>query len=180
MVAQLLHHLSNWYYNSSSSDFIRVLSEAKHKNEAKAAAAAADSSIPFSYAHAFHVIKSALHSLSPPEDGGIFYVSKGANTMDISRSVFPVEYSRLRLDAGSYATMGVGLGYAITAHEAYNGLAAEASWGTSSRKKIVTIEGDSAFGFSSMEVETMARFQMDVLIFVINNGGIYFGDSNSF
>lgn len=100
--------------------------------------------------------------------------------MDISRSVFPVEHSRLRLDAGSYATMGAGLGYAIAVHEAYNSLAAEASWGTSSRKKIVAIEGDSAFGFSGMEVETMARFQMNVLIFVINNGGIYFGDSNSF
>lgn len=100
--------------------------------------------------------------------------------MDISRSVFPVEYSRLRLDAGSYATMGVGLGYAIAAHDAYNGLATEVSWGTSSRKKIVAIEGDSAFGVSGMEVETMARFQIDVLIFVINNGGIYFGDSNSF
>ena len=100
--------------------------------------------------------------------------------MDISRSAFPVEHSRLRLDAGSYATMGAGLGYAIAVHEAYNGLAAEASWGTSSRKKIVAIEGDRAFGFSGMEVETMARFQMDVLIFVINNGGIYFGDSNSF
>ena len=100
--------------------------------------------------------------------------------MDISRSVFLVEYSRLRLDAGSYATMGVGLGHAIAAHEAYNGLAAEASWGTSSRKKIVAIEGDRAFGLSGMEVETMARFQMDVLISVINNAGIYFGDSNSF
>lgn len=77
--------------------------------------------------------------------------------------------------------MGAGLGYAIgCVHEACNGLAAKASWGISSRKKIVAIEGDSAFGFSGMEVETMARFQMDVLIFVINNGGIYFGDSNSF
>jgi 2-hydroxyacyl-CoA lyase 1 len=100
--------------------------------------------------------------------------------MDISRSVFPVEHPRLRLDAGFYVTMGAGLGYAIAVHEAYNGLAAEASWGTSGRKKIVVIEGDRAFGFSGMEVETMARFRMDVLIFVINNGGIYFGDSNSF
>ena len=100
--------------------------------------------------------------------------------MDIPRSVFPAEHSRLRLDTGSYVTMGADLGYAIAVHEAYNSLAAEASWGTSSRKKIVAIEGDSAFGFSGMEVETMARFQMDVLIFVIDNGGIYFGDSNPF
>ena len=84
------------------------------------------------------------------------YVSEGANAMDISRSVFPVECSRLLLDASPYATVGVGLGYAIAAHEAYNGLAAEVSSGTSSRKKIVAIEGDSAFCFSGVEVETMA------------------------
>ena len=99
--------------------------------------------------------------------------------MDISCSVFPVEYSRLRLDAGSYAIMGVGLGYAIAAHEAYNSLAAKPSSGTSSWKKIVAIEGDSAFSFGNIKVETMARFQTDVLIFVINIGRIYFGDSNS-
>ena len=71
MVPQLLHHQSNWYYNASSSDFVRKLSEVKYKDEAKAVTAALDSLIPLSYAHAFHVIKSALHSLSPPEDGGI-------------------------------------------------------------------------------------------------------------
>lgn len=49
----------------------------------------------------------------------------------------------------------------------------------SRRKKVVAIEGDSAFGFTGMEIETMARFQMDILIFVINNSGIYFGDSDS-
>ncbi|KAL8754462.1 MAG: hypothetical protein Q9184_005105, partial [Pyrenodesmia sp. 2 TL-2023] len=38
--------------------------------------------------------------------------------------------------------------------------------------------GDSAFGFSAMEVETMARYGMDVLIFVINNGGVYHGDAD--
>ncbi|KAF2806852.1 uncharacterized protein BDZ99DRAFT_500897 [Mytilinidion resinicola] len=64
-------------------------------------------------------------------------------------------------------------------HEAYNGIAAEAKFGSTTWKKFVAIEGDSAFGFSGMDVETMARFQMDVLIFVINNGGIYFGGSNS-
>ncbi|KAJ9648335.1 hypothetical protein H2199_001189 [Coniosporium tulheliwenetii] len=102
--------------------------------------------------------------------------------MDISRSVFPVEHPRLRLDAGTYATMGVGLGYTIAAHEAYNASPSspEAVSGPKpGRKKIVALEGDSAFGFSAMEVETMARYQMDVLIFVMNNGGVYHGDSDS-
>jgi 2-hydroxyacyl-CoA lyase 1 len=122
------------------------------------------------------VIKAALHSLSPPSEGGICYVAEGANTMDISRSIFPLEHPRLRLDAGTYATMGVGLPYAIASWEAYNAPNAQTS---STRKKVVAIEGDSAFGFSGMEVETMARMGMDILIFVINNGGIYFGDSNT-
>lgn len=179
VVPQLLKHLSNWQYDASSSGFVKQLEAAKRKNEEKAAAVAAKSSLPLSYAHAFSVIKSALHRLSPPERGGIVYVSEGANTMDISRSAFPVEHPRLRLDAGTHATMGVGLGYAIAAHEAYNSVAPEASSGPAKHKKIVALEGDSAFGFSAMEVETMARYQMDVLIFVMNNGGVYHGDSDS-
>ena len=75
--------------------------------------------------------------------------------------------------------MGVGLGYAIAAHAAYNGPAAEAHSGPSQgSKKVVCLEGDSAFGFSAMEVETMARYNMDILVFVLNNGGVYHGDSD--
>jgi len=74
--------------------------------------------------------------------------------------------------------MGVGLGYAIAAHCAYNISDPEGKSGQSSgHKKIICLEGDSAFGFSLAEVETMARYGMDVLIFVINNGGVYHGDS---
>lgn len=130
------------------------------------------------YGRTFDVIKETLHRLSPPENGGIVYVSEGANTMDISRSVFPLEHPRLRLDAGTYATMGVGLGYAVAAHCAYNLPSPEGHSGPhSSKKKIVCLEGDSAFGFSLAEVETMARYGMDILIFVVNNGGVYHGDS---
>ncbi|KAF2742603.1 hypothetical protein M011DRAFT_472065 [Sporormia fimetaria CBS 119925] len=179
VVPQLMELLGSWSFASTSSPYISRLDAAKQKNEAVAAKAAAYRSIPLSYAHAFAIIKEALHELSPPEDGGIVYVAEGANTMDISRSIFPLEHPRLRLDAGTYATMGIGLPYAIAAWEAYNGPNAQASSGPARRKKIVAIEGDSAFGFSGMEIETMARFGMDVLIFVINNGGIYFGDSNT-
>lgn len=179
VVQQLTQHLANWTYNPSLSDYFSVLKTARQGNEAMAARAASDPSLPLTYARAFDVIKTALHSLSPPAGGGICYISEGANTMDISRSIFPLEHPRLRLDAGTYATMGVGLPYAIAAWESYNGPGAQACSGPAKRKKVVAIEGDSAFGFSGMEVETMARMGMDVLIFVINNGGIYFGDSKS-
>ncbi|MCJ1418836.1 hypothetical protein MMC32_005187 [Xylographa parallela] len=178
VVPQLDAALGKWEYDTSSSPFIRVLKGSKEKNEIKAAKTAQIDSIPMNYTRTFDIIKQTLHKLSPPEDGNMVYVSEGANTMDISRSIFPVEHPRLRLDAGTHATMGVGLGYAIAAHAAYNLPAPEGqTGGSSSHKKIVCLEGDSAFGFSMPEVETMSRYGMDILIFVINNGGVYHGDS---
>ncbi|RDW84461.1 hypothetical protein BP6252_02051 [Coleophoma cylindrospora] len=175
---QLLAALQGWQYDTSSA-YVQALKASTVKNEATAAKSAKVDKIPMTYGRTFDVIKQTLHKLSPPEDGGIVYISEGANTMDISRSVFPVEHPRLRLDAGTYATMGVGLGYAIAAHCAYNLPSPEASSGPkSSHKKIVCLEGDSAFGFSLPEVETMARYGMDILIFVVNNGGVYHGDSS--
>lgn len=177
VTSQLSQALGTWQYNTSS-EYIRAIKASTAKNEANATKAAKKDTIPMNYARTFDVIKETLHRFSPPEDGGIVYVSEGANTMDISRSAFPVEHPRLRLDAGTYATMGVGLGYAIAAHCAYNLPSPEASSGSDfSHKKIVCLEGDSAFGFSLAEVETMARYGMDILIFVINNGGVYHGDS---
>ncbi|KAI9831491.1 MAG: hypothetical protein M1826_003381 [Phylliscum demangeonii] len=171
VVAQLSSLLAGWRWPSSEFRFTQALAEAKTKNERAAAAKARDDRVPMTFAHAFDVIRTTLERLSPPRQGGIVYVSEGANTMDLSRSIFRVEHARLRLDAGTAATMGVGLGYAIAAHAAYHGEGAT--------KKIVAFEGDSAFGFSGLEVETMARYGMDVLIFVMNNGGVYHGDADS-
>ena len=39
-------------------------------------------------------------------------------------------------------------------------------------RPIVAVEGDSGFGFSGMEVETMCRYKLPVKIVVLNNGGI--------
>ncbi|KAL9101306.1 MAG: hypothetical protein Q9163_003418 [Psora crenata] len=189
VTSQLTAALSAWRYDLSLPYMATTIRSSRSKNEANAAKAAKRHSEPLNYHRAFDVIKHTLHTLSPPEHGNIVYVSEGANTMDISRSIFPVSHPRLRLDAGTHATMGVGLGYAIAAHCAYNlpcpeGVHTNDSWTTmaatstttSSRKKVVCFEGDSAFGFSMAEVETMARYRMDVLIFVLNNGGIYHGD----
>jgi len=179
VTTQLTRALRGWQYNTSSSEYVKSLKASAAKNEAKAAKAAKADKSPMTYARTFDVIKETLDKLSPPEDGGVVYVSEGANTMDISRSAFPVEHPRLRLDAGTYATMGVGLGYAIAAHCAYNFPDPEVASGPKAgHKKVVCLEGDSAFGFSLAEVETMARYRMDVLIFVINNGGVYHGDSD--
>jgi 2-hydroxyacyl-CoA lyase 1 len=174
VVPQLLKALTDkrWVY-SSESPYHQVLAASKQKNETKARSTARIQTQPMGYSQVFSVVKEILNDLSPPKAGNIVYISEGANAMDISRSVFNVELPRLRIDAGTHATMGVGLGYAIAAHTAYNPPGSKVA-----RKKVICIEGDSAFGFSMPEVETMARYSMDILIFVINNGGIYHGDSS--
>jgi 2-hydroxyacyl-CoA lyase 1 len=178
VAAQLREALHNWSFAPTSSPYLQALSSAISRNEAKAAEAASKTvpaGQPLTFPRAFDIIKTTLHELSPPSSGGLVYVSEGANTMDISRSVFPVSHPRQRLDAGTSATMGVGLGYAIAAHAAYN----PPRTSSSSKKKIVCLEGDSALGFSGLEIETMARSNMDVLIFVMNNGGVYHGEGDS-
>ncbi|KAF8477407.1 thiamine pyrophosphate enzyme, N-terminal TPP binding domain-containing protein [Kalaharituber pfeilii] len=161
-----------------------------------------------SYHRTFHILHMVFAEMAAKTYGGesggnvsdnLVYVSEGANTMDISRSIFTITRPRQRLDAGTDATMGIGLGYAIAAWCAYNLPQAEENTsalpsnstkskveeehrqgetmvlGRMPRKKIIAIEGDSAVGFSAMEIETMARYHMDIIIVVVNNGGVYRG-----
>ena len=45
---------------------------------------------------------------------------------------------------------------------------------------MLCIEGDSAFGFSGMEVETICRYDLPICVVIFNNDGIYRGvDVNS-
>lgn len=176
-VQRLLPHLGTWQY-PSKTPFQEQLRKFRAVHESQIAVAAGIKTEPLKFEHAYHVIRTVLDSLSPPSDGGVVYVAEGARTMDTSRLWFFQEQPRLRLDAGTHGTMGISFGYAIAAWEAYNGLNAEAS-SDKSGKKVVGIVGDSATGFSGMEIETMARCGMDCLIFVMNNGGVYHGHADS-
>uniref|UniRef100_A0A671L9H5 2-hydroxyacyl-CoA lyase n=1 Tax=Sinocyclocheilus anshuiensis TaxID=1608454 RepID=A0A671L9H5_9TELE len=118
------------------------------------------STLPMNYYTAFHHISELL-----PKD--CIIVSEGANTMDIGRTMLLNYLPRHRLDAGTFGTMGVGPGFAIAA-----GVLEQTQ---KSAQRVVCIEGDSAFGFSGMEVETMCRYKLPVIIIVINNNGIYSG-----
>src|SRR5690606_15440236 len=175
VVSQLLPHLRK----SNTSSWVAELERAKQVNTAKAAAklnTPVPDSKPLTYERVFELVSKNLKQIAGNSLNPLVLVAEGANTMDKSRSIFEVSKPRQRLDAGTDATMGVGLGYAIAAWEAYNSPTSVSNEG---RKKIVALEGDSAFGFSGMEVETMARYKMDILIFVINNGGVYHGEKYS-
>ncbi|KAG0128099.1 putative 2-hydroxyphytanoyl-CoA lyase [Tuber indicum] len=177
VIAQLKTHLSNYHHVSSS--WSNTLSTSAAKNLAIARVKASTPTNPLTYHRTFALIKSTLESLSPGGAENLVYVSEGANTMDISRSIFTVSQPRQRLDAGTYATMGVGLGYAIAAEMAYNHTHEAIPSSPSVKKRIISLEGDSALGFSLPEIETMSRYRLPIIIFVMNNGGVYHGISDN-
>jgi oxalyl-CoA decarboxylase len=90
-------------------------------------------------------------------------VNEGANTLDNGRNILDMYEPRKRLDSGTWGVMGVGLGYAIAA-------------AVESGSPVVAVEGDSAFGFSGMEIETICRYQLPIVVIVFNNNGVYRGD----
>ena len=141
-----------WRY-PGESEWWRSLRAATARNEAQVAAMMADDVVPMGYYRALREIRDLL-----PRD--TILCSEGANTMDIGRSVLPNLEPRLRLDAGTFGTMGVGLAFAIAAAI------------LQPKRKVVCLEGDSAFGFSGMEVETACRYQLPITFIVINNNGI--------
>ncbi|KAJ2260518.1 hypothetical protein GGI01_002940 [Coemansia sp. RSA 376] len=138
------------------SEFVRGLVAHGRKNAERQNERYLNDELPMTYYRAFAEIKQRL-----PAD--VVLVSEGANTMDIARTVFDFQLPRRRLDCATFANMGVGMGYAIAAQEYYVG------------SRVVAIVGDSAFGFSAMELETAVRARLPLIIVVINNSGIYFG-----
>jgi len=131
-----------------------------NKNNATVAKLMSNDEIPMSYYRVFRSIRDTL-----PKD--CIIVSEGANTMDIGRGILLNYFPRHRLDAGTFGTMGVGLGFAIAA--------AMVCARDSPSKRVVCIEGDSAFGFSGMEFETAARYKLPITFIIVNNSGIYAG-----
>jgi oxalyl-CoA decarboxylase len=93
----------------------------------------------------------------------VYIVNEGANALDTARNVIGMSVPRHRLDSGTWGVMGIGLGYAIAAT-------------VESGAPVVAIEGDSAFGFSGMELETICRYQLPIVVVILNNGGVYRGD----
>jgi len=92
----------------------------------------------------------------------IMVVNEGANTLDFTRSIVDMYEPRKRLDVGTWGIMGIGMGFAVAAAVVTN-------------KPVIAIEGDSAFGFSGMEIETICRYNLPVCVVVFNNNGVYGG-----
>ncbi|XP_057626552.1 2-hydroxyacyl-CoA lyase 1 [Chionomys nivalis] len=148
-----------WQYPIDSK-WWETLREKMRTNEAASKELASKRSLPMNYYTVFYHVQEQL-----PRD--CFIVSEGANTMDIGRTVLQNYLPRHRLDAGTFGTMGVGLGFAIAA--------ALVAKDRSPGQRVICVEGDSAFGFSGMEVETICRYNLPIIVLVVNNNGIYQG-----
>jgi oxalyl-CoA decarboxylase len=109
----------------------------------------------------FHGALGALRTVIKERPDAIL-VNEGANTLDLARGVIDMYKPRKRLDVGTWGVMGIGMGFAIAA-------------AIETGKPVLAVEGDSAFGFSGMEVETICRYGLPVCIVIFNNDGIYRG-----
>lgn len=113
---------------------------------------------PMNFSSALRAIRDVL--AGRPD---IYVVNEGANTLDFGRDIIDMYEPRKRLDCGTWGVMGIGMGFAIGA-------------AVTTGKPVVAIEGDSAFGFSGMELETICRYSLPVVTAIFNNGGVYRGD----
>jgi oxalyl-CoA decarboxylase len=113
---------------------------------------------PMNFSSALRAVRNALATQLD-----VYIVNEGANTLDFGRNIIDMDKPRHRLDSGTWGVMGIGMGYAV-------GAAAVTG------KPVVAIEGDSAFGFSGMEIETICRYELPVTTIIFNNNGVYRGD----
>src|SRR5580698_5605710 len=142
---------------AAPADWVNAVKSKKEENIAKMAPRLMKNSAPMD----FHSALGALRTVIKERPDAIL-VNEGANTLDLARGIIDMYKPRKRLDVGTWGIMGIGMGYAIAA-------------AVETGQPVLAVEGDSAFGFSGMEVETICRYHLPVCIVVFNNNGIYRG-----
>jgi oxalyl-CoA decarboxylase len=139
------------------SDWTGAIAERKDKNLTKMQETLSKNPPVMNFHSALNVVRNTIK-----ENPKAYLVNEGANALDFTRSIVDMYEPRRRLDVGTWGIMGIGMGFAV---------AAAAVTG----EQVIAVEGDSAFGFSGMEVETICRYDLPVCIVVMNNNGIYKG-----
>jgi oxalyl-CoA decarboxylase len=140
-----------------SADWLGAIADRKSKNIAKMAETLAKNPTPMNFHSALNVVRDIVKA-----NPDAMLVNEGANALDFTRSIVDMYKPRKRIDVGTWGVMGIGMGFAVAA-AVETGL------------PVIAVEGDSAFGFSGMEVETICRYNLPVCIVVFNNNGVYKG-----
>ena len=145
----------NW--PAPPADWINAVKSKREENVAKMAPRLMNNNVPMDYHGALGVLRTIIK-----ERPDAILVNEGANTLDLARGIIDMYKPRKRLDVGTWGIMGIGMGQAIAA-------------AIETGKPVLAVEGDSAFGFSGMEVETICRYKLPVCVVIFNNDGIYRG-----
>ncbi|MCW5673494.1 MAG: oxalyl-CoA decarboxylase [Xanthobacteraceae bacterium] len=160
-VSALLSAMGN-NFPKGNADWMATVAKKRDENVAKMAPKLMNNNVPMDYHGALGVIKQVIK-----ERPDTILVNEGANTLDLARGIIDIYKPRKRIDVGTWGIMGIGMGYSVAA-------------AVETGHKVLAVEGDSAFGFSGMETETIARYKLPVCIVIFNNDGIYRGtDTNA-
>mgnify|MGYP001287920025 FL=1 len=139
------------------SDWTGAVNAKKEANIAKMAPKLMNNASPMNYHSALGALRDVIK-----ERPDAILVNEGANTLDLARGIIDMYKPRKRLDVGTWGVMGIGMGFAVAA-------------AVETGQPVLAVEGDSAFGFSGMEVETICRYNLPVCVVIFNNNGIYRG-----
>jgi oxalyl-CoA decarboxylase len=145
----------NWA--KAPSEWTGAVNKKREDNVAKMAPRLMNNNSPMDYHGALGVLRTIIK-----ERPDAILVNEGANTLDLARGIVDMYQPRKRIDVGTWGIMGIGMGYSIAA-------------AIETGKPVLAIEGDSAFGFSGMEIETICRYNLPVCVVIFNNDGIYRG-----
>ncbi len=143
------------------AEWLGAIRERKDKNVAKMAETLAREPSPMSFQSALNVVRDIIKA-----NPDAILVNEGANALDFTRSIVDMYKPRKRLDVGTWGIMGIGMGYSVAA-------------AVVSGEQVIAVEGDSAFGFSGMECETICRYDLPVCVVIMNNNGVYRGDETN-
>src|SRR6476660_4816540 len=139
------------------AEWTSAVAERKNKNVAKMAETLAKNPSPMNFHSALNVVRDIVKA-----NPDAILVNEGANALDFTRSIVDMYKPRKRLDVGTWGVMGVGMGYCVAA-------------AVTTKQQVIAVEGDSAVGFSGMEVETICRYNLPVCVVILNNNGVYKG-----
>jgi oxalyl-CoA decarboxylase len=143
------------------AEWTSAIDERKAKNVAKMAETLAKNPSPMSFQSALSVVRDIVKA-----NPDAVLVNEGANALDFTRSIVDMYKPRKRIDVGTWGIMGIGMGYCVAA-------------AVVTGQQVIAVEGDSAFGFSGMETETICRYNLPVCIVIMNNNGVYRGDEKN-
>jgi oxalyl-CoA decarboxylase len=139
------------------AEWTTAVYDKKAKNLAKMAETLTKDPSPMNFHSALNVVRDLVKA-----NPDAMFVNEGANALDFTRSIVDMYKPRKRVDVGTWGVMGIGMGFAVAA-------------AIESGEQVIAVEGDSAFGFSGMEVETICRYKLPICIVVMNNNGVYRG-----